>query len=57
MWEFENCYFGMVVPESINAKNPNLVFSMLKSLEQRHDINVFVYNSEIGSIIIKGVKK
>ena len=58
MWEFnKNCNFGMVVPESINDKNPNLVFSMLKSLKQRYDTNIFVYNNEFWSIIIKGEKK
>ena len=57
MWEFENCNFGMVVPESINGKNPNLVLSMQKSLKQRHDTNIFVYKNKIGSTIIRGEKK
>ncbi|WP_156181104.1 hypothetical protein [Desulfovibrio sp. TomC] len=57
MWEFENCNFGMVATKQFNDKNPNLVLSMIKSLKQRHDINVFVYKNDIGSIIVKGVKK
>ena len=57
MWEFKNCNFGMLVTKQFNYKNPNLVFSMLNSLKQRHDINVFVYKNKIGSTIIRGEKK
>jgi len=57
MWEFKNCNFGMVITKQFNDKNPNLVLSMVYSLKQRYDTNFFVYNNEIGSIIVKGVKK